>query len=1542
MLHASGTQLQHHQVAYIPPPPPPPPSTTTVTTCSSAAHSQQWQTQQPLKQQQSLLPTPVPFRTPFGIEAQDVPWLADLIARQAVRLFDARHLEDLTLAVAVGHHYALHTAQAQVQVYPPGSAPTITTCLAALKQYHRPADMIVELHQLLTTAASPYTNPLLGVVQLGENALTCLIVPFHPLGNLRQYIADNQASLTALQQMQIIHDIASGLEFLHQRGTHHLNLHSANVLISMSGMAILTDFGRTNTRAEVGQPPKPTFEQERARSLATVFMAPEILVNERSYSSLSEVYSLGMIMFELLTGHVAFEHELGNPGLANRIMFGRKDTIPANLANSPGPAYETLILNCWKLNPRERPHLSELKQQLESLMAEFRNQDELTQRQHVQAQQQQMQHHLNQQQRQQQHQPNNTSMPLSPTVLTPPVLYTANFITTTQIIVTESVRSSAVSTLDSMKQDGLSSSQTQTSSTMSDTLTTVAPKKPVEAWFIGQAAAPAIAQQQRDALPISTRALEISSGHRKNKSVSGADTLFTAPLGNTQTIPVPNIPVAHTSTKNDPETLEKSHAAASEFSIGTQESDKENIPCSPTPSGSSSTVSTPFSASAWPMPPPLRTSNATQSSHTMRSGESSAPVVAAASLQSSAAVADSKPTPIQIPSRTTSFAAPLLTPLDHSPARSVVSPTMTPSPASLFKPGRNTMIMADAIDQQQNEEQEAKPAAGFNWRQIPRIPEDMPERQHVHDVATSHVQIVSNDYTRSGDGQDNRHEILKNEIVNQTHGKHHKFKSYIAAVENPDQSQPPSVTVPAQVLLQQTPQHHQPQRSEAAIEAPQAMTAISTKTSMNNIGRTARESVLVIPAFPEPPSTLHNRRISNIDVRFRANARKNMLPRLQEDSRANSCSSDDSGPRSGKTPSRGVPAAMPQEAMTGASATHGLATRGAYTPITSSEDVPVPTQSTDIYSAAKNGDMEELQHFLFSALNSSVSDGSSNSNGNNLARPSSRKSQASAADILDEYEPIERLPVLCCAAVARKNKYRALNMVLKAGANVEGKEQRGGNTPLHLVCETADPPLAPVAQIRFRQDEKSGNEVGVEGVINLLEDPEMSQLSLLDLSQANGEHQDEDDINDDETEEGQEAALKLVDELDEQEQQALKRVKEDLETTFSMQMNEDEHGLTGGPSLRQHGSVLNYYQMNNQILLKGGLEDQIRLLVIAGAPLDAPNSRGETPLLLLLRHHDSVSALATFLRLGADPTIMAPFGPGLNPTEIQIDPKSVTTPSSQKKFGIKFFSSRQNPLLVQQQLQQDSGEDPNHILVMHGSALAHAAYYLRVGCVKYLLENEVECSDPALIEQAIIACQYSVAAQVNPSLIDLQNKILLLLERNWRGEEACKRRCRVADRVLNRKARPKRSNALLVALSVSVGNGVSVPSESASAACAAASSSLKIRTLRMNGSAGGGMGSGPLSNHSGKISASLGPIPTTHLYATDGPTGQEIQLISHHGFQASAPTSPTSPQFPGLMNGFQQQMDYQLYRHDQNQGASEGGGAQKKDLLRKIRNIGKR
>ncbi|KAF9107087.1 golgi uridine diphosphate-N- acetylglucosamine transporter [Mortierella sp. GBA35] len=1287
----------------------------------------------------------IPFTRPYGIDPQDVPWLSELIARQSLRLFDSRQLQDLTPSVCFGPNAAIHTAHLPLQPH------SSQTTLVALKQYHRPADLISEVHLLLTTPASQYTNPILGIVQLGDQGLTCLVVPYHPLGNLRQYIADQRQNLKPLSQMQIIHDIASGLEFLHQRGIHHMNLHSANVLISLQGMAVLTDFARPNNRAEVGMPPKPTAEQERVRSLAVVFLAPEVLASNQ-YSSQSEVYALGMVMFELLTGKVAFERDLNQPGLSNRIMFGRKDEIPANVKGSPGTVYENLIKDCWELLPAKRPHLSQVKFRLEQLMTECRQKNEALKA--LQLQQQQQYQQQQQAQYMQPYQPGSVAPPTPPLPELPPVIdtiqpqtdsspnLTLNVITT-HIIIADTVR---------LNTEGLTG--THSTKQQQEETSTVKPK-PIEAWTIGQATVSPTAQR-RDTIPISSRALEISSAHHRvnvpvpvNVPTTQQDQVITVPMSPDTAhsppyialIPVPILPLA-SPTQYHPATPSASPATGSEISY------------------SSSTGQT------WPLPPNM---------------------VPPGTLS---VAKQTGPANVSIPS-----------------VSNPVPPTQTAATAGPISPSSPSFNANDNSD--------------------------VVTRAYMVGPRTTSISAIAT-----------------------------------ATTPAPIDTMLPATPIAARMIAAAA-------ANQASALPPTPTSASSDPTHQpfnNGVGgsdRHGRESMLIIPVFPEPPSTLHNRCISNIDPRFRQPTRQHNLSGLREHERGHSFSSDDSGSR-GPIRAVGGAAMAPQEAVNGAPVTAGLNAREAYTPIASSDDVPTASPSNSIHSAAKNGDLQELQQFLNRALSRSLSNGSSSSSG--------RGERVSAAEILDEYEPIERLPVLCCAAVARKNKYQALNMVLKAGANVDGKEQRGGNTPLHLICETAPPPLVDPSVARYKQDE-FGDRTRSASNVDLL-DPNLSQLTLPDL----------------------------VDEQDEQEQLALDRVKEDSESTFSLLTTD---GGFQTLTAQQRSSMAGaYYQMKNHILTKGGLEDQIRLLVLAGSPIDTPNYRGETPLLLLLRFHDSVAALATLLRLGADPTLMAPFGPGTNPAEIHVDPKTILSPAAQKRisknlraaggpkllFGPKQSAvgqqsptsplSSASPLPIGPYNQTMTNDDPNHILVMHGGALAHAAYHLRINCVRYLLDHEIECSDPAIIEQAIVACHHSVAARVNPPLVATQNRILTILSRDWKGEAGRGRRCRVAERTLNKKKKAVRSNVLLVALAVST----APPPQSSEPSL----SSSESQDSSLHGA--GEPTSRIRYNHLNyeRLSSSLGPIPTTHFYASEGPMGTEIELISQHGFQTDSSSSPTT------------------------------------------------
>ncbi|KAG0254093.1 hypothetical protein DFQ27_007034 [Actinomortierella ambigua] len=1361
------------------------------------------------------------------------------------------------------------------------------------------------LHQLLVTPPNPFILKLHGIVQLGKRGLTCLATEYHPIGSLRQYIAGYRSQLSALHQMQIIHDIISGLECLHQRGTLHMNLHSANVLISHDGIALLTDFGKPNNRAEVGMPPKPTVEQERTRSLAAVFMAPEILASN-SFSNLSEVYALGMIMFELLTGRVAFEKDLSSPGLVSRIMFGRQETIPVGIIGSPGLAYETLIKDCWTLEPEKRPHLSIVKARLEEMMEQNRAQ----QRAQQDFATEQFTH---QQQQQQQQQPQQTSESTVSQFYSQQPLQQPHPTQQHQI---------AYSTTLSQPAPNVYTKVVVTSNTGRSSLTPASasmqgePKEdrsPVETWTIGFT--PATVAMDRDALPLGTtppKNQALPAGTAASHAVSYVIAPSTAapfdpspPIASNSNLtespassPTPSLqrqPSGHSSANvttytsySEPSTLFDGEYPSTAFSTLNKSTHQVESPKNgilPHQQG--------FQLSAQPLPdlklsPKLQpqqgqrqqpiTRQQTSPGAVRTNGRKTAYPLPPGSIAPRSSSMPSLTRPRVQPTTSQDNTKSLSeTSMDATtPSSTVLSAPMSPvSPLGLGESSHGG-VAASSMD-----------AFFQKWSTMSSMPEvnseytaEMSSRSMP--LSTLSTDISSPDVSKRNSGQSSAIlEVYEAVIVSSyflsestnsissTQGLTERLRQI--SIDPPSTMDLPE---PAASLDSPSAVRTQPEGS-----APAAVLKI-TPAPVDKITPTPVAKITPAPittfccndganASQESfASSNYQERISRSDVASVSRCclivandggkiRVAHRPRVSAYPPSVSAASSDSpqskdleaGPIDAKTQTiwrfqivwpprrpqciqhvyRRVWASSLCGRWSHLSLAHEHLTRETYHHITSAEDVPSASRSTDTFSAARSGDLEELQLFLEQALE--------------RVQPEADP-PVTAEMILDEFEPTERLPVLCCAAVARKNKYQALHMVLHAGANVESRELRIGNTPLHLICETAFFPPPPTTDFqeptRYRPDEH-GSQMGPAGDLG---EPTL-QILPTDDHHAGAEGGGQSSIGE---------VIEDADGIYADEQLALARVREDAESILTILNNEDisqeadEEGSSPMPHrLCQDGGNSNdgsgaFYKMRSQVLVKGGLEDQIRLLVLSGAPIDATNLRDETPLLMLLRYNDYVSGLATLLRLGADPTIVAPFGPGTmnhpdgGSTANMVAPKKLMRRNKTSKtsrfamsrggnagaaengngvtsmggsgvggsgVGSVGGSTRHSSRLIQPTVVGD------HTLVMHGSALSHAAYYLRLQCVQYLLRHEVECSDPSNIERAIQACRLSVMVEANPSMIGLQTKILHVLEHEWSGEAGRVRRNQVAERVLARRTKPARSRVITVAMLVAAGEKTS-------------------------------------------------------------------------------------------------------------------------------------
>ena len=201
----------------------------------------------------------------------------------------------------------------------------------------------------LSTVSHPNLVQFYGLYQDGNEGYTYMVMEFCEGGTVQKAL---QKDVAWPQRWQWALQISEALAYLHQEGVLHRDLKAENILLDKQGRAKLADLGVAQVDA--------LLQETEARVVATGFqdrrfIAPENISNETVSSKATDVYALGLVLWQLVTG--SEPKNLGKTNYLNYLNQWKagdrieRETIP----NDCPEGIKQVILKCWEHNPDDRP-----------------------------------------------------------------------------------------------------------------------------------------------------------------------------------------------------------------------------------------------------------------------------------------------------------------------------------------------------------------------------------------------------------------------------------------------------------------------------------------------------------------------------------------------------------------------------------------------------------------------------------------------------------------------------------------------------------------------------------------------------------------------------------------------------------------------------------------------------------------------------------------------------------------------------------------------------------------------------------------------------------------------------------------------------------------------------------------------------------------------------------------------------------------------------------------------------------------------------------
>ncbi|RHZ73760.1 hypothetical protein Glove_229g59 [Diversispora epigaea] len=203
-----------------------------------------------------------------------------------------------------------------------------------------------------------------GITQDPETHSYMMVLDYAKDGNLREYLKINFNNINWKQKLYNLNDLSFRMMNIHELDIVHQDFHPGNILSSDFKVMNISDFGLSKLiRANPNNPEKKNIFG------VLPYIAPEVLSGDEEYTKAADVYSFGIIAYEMITGFPPYPDIPHDNDLAMKICNGLRPKIPFHTPK----LITRVIMRCWDARVTYRPTFEELCAELWGYYSYYRD-----------------------------------------------------------------------------------------------------------------------------------------------------------------------------------------------------------------------------------------------------------------------------------------------------------------------------------------------------------------------------------------------------------------------------------------------------------------------------------------------------------------------------------------------------------------------------------------------------------------------------------------------------------------------------------------------------------------------------------------------------------------------------------------------------------------------------------------------------------------------------------------------------------------------------------------------------------------------------------------------------------------------------------------------------------------------------------------------------------------------------------------------------------------------------------------------------------------